>query len=213
MICEKCGNEFEQDYRKYPKGRARFCSRECANSRNWSEKDKKKKSESAKNSDRVKNNNKKNIKKFLEAGEKYKQRKEKELLEADYNELKFNRLRKRIVIEQKNKCNNCGLDTWNGKPITLELEHKDGNHQNNNRENLEALCPNCHSQTEYWRGRNVSDRRKEKIKDEDIFNSFLENGNIRQTLISLGLAAKGSNYGRVKRVLSLRGIDYINGRV
>ena len=41
MICKKCGKEFFEDWRKYPKGEARFCSKACSNSRNWSEKDKK----------------------------------------------------------------------------------------------------------------------------------------------------------------------------
>lgn len=63
--------------------------------------------------------------------------------------------RKRRVLEEQNgKCNNCGIDSWLGNPLVLELEHKDGNNKNNARENLECLCPNCHSLTSTWRGRN-----------------------------------------------------------
>lgn len=40
------------------------------------------------------------------------------------------------------------------KPIPLHLEHIDGNHLNNNLNNLTLLCPNCHSQTPNFRGRN-----------------------------------------------------------
>ena len=43
------------------------------------------------------------------------------------------------------KCENCGLSEWCGKPIPLELHHKDGNHYNNNLENLQILCANCHA--------------------------------------------------------------------
>lgn len=43
------------------------------------------------------------------------------------------------------KCECCGLTEWNGKPIPLELHHKDGNHYNNDLSNLEILCPNCHA--------------------------------------------------------------------
>jgi len=52
------------------------------------------------------------------------------------------------------KCVECGIDSYNGKPITLELEHKDGDSDNNKLENLCFLCPNCHSQTPTYKGRN-----------------------------------------------------------
>lgn len=43
----------------------------------------------------------------------------------------------------------CGVrSTWNGKPITLEINHINGDWLNNTLENLEFLCPNCHSQQE-----------------------------------------------------------------
>ena len=51
-------------------------------------------------------------------------------------------------------CNSCGLTEWLGKPIPLELEHKDGCHTNHRLENLELLCPNCHALTETYAGRN-----------------------------------------------------------
>lgn len=49
---------------------------------------------------------------------------------------------------KNNKCELCGLDTWNNLPIPLELHHIDGNHYNNNLNNLLILCPNCHAQQE-----------------------------------------------------------------
>ena len=46
------------------------------------------------------------------------------------------------------ECRSCGIgDTWNSKPIVLQIEHKDGDPYNNVIGNLEFLCPNCHSQT------------------------------------------------------------------
>jgi predicted RNA-binding Zn-ribbon protein involved in translation (DUF1610 family) len=45
------------------------------------------------------------------------------------------------------ECNQCGIgNIWNNKPITLEINHIDGNWLNNQILNLEFLCPNCHSQ-------------------------------------------------------------------
>jgi hypothetical protein len=59
------------------------------------------------------------------------------------------RLRKRLIKEgyKKNKCEECGVMEWNGKSITCELHHIDGDRGNNMIENLLILCPNCHSQT------------------------------------------------------------------
>jgi hypothetical protein len=48
----------------------------------------------------------------------------------------------------ENKCDECGLGPeWNGKPLTIQLDHIDGNHKNFNLINLRMLCPNCHTQT------------------------------------------------------------------
>lgn len=43
------------------------------------------------------------------------------------------------------KCERCGLSTWLDQPIPLELHHIDGNHYNNDFNNLKLLCPNCHA--------------------------------------------------------------------
>lgn len=44
-------------------------------------------------------------------------------------------------------CYACSIKEWQGNPLTLHIHHKDGNRYNNRLENLELLCPNCHSQT------------------------------------------------------------------
>lgn len=63
-----------------------------------------------------------------------------------------NSVLKRRLIEAgllEEECAECHTGPeWNGKPLTLQLEHKDGDSTNNELENLELLCPNCHSQTE-----------------------------------------------------------------
>lgn len=46
---------------------------------------------------------------------------------------------------KEHRCEICGLDSWNGKPIPIELDHIDGNHSNNELENLRIICPNCHA--------------------------------------------------------------------
>jgi HNH endonuclease len=51
-------------------------------------------------------------------------------------------------------CEICGLESWQGKNLSLELHHRNGERHDNRLENLALLCPNCHSQTHTWGGKN-----------------------------------------------------------
>lgn len=66
------------------------------------------------------------------------------------------KLKNRLIKESllKNECSSCGLIEWQGKKIALHLDHKDGNSHNHILKNLRLLCPNCHSQTDTWCGKN-----------------------------------------------------------
>lgn len=72
---------------------------------------------------------------------------------------------KTIVLKDKlyrdglkeKKCEICGLTEWQGVPLVLELHHKNCNHFDNSLDNLQILCPNCHSIQE---GNNGSNRGK-----------------------------------------------------
>lgn len=65
------------------------------------------------------------------------------------------RLKKRLLKEDyfDYKCYKCHRTLWNEKPIPLELEHINGNHDDNSLSNLTLLCPNCHAQTTTYRRR------------------------------------------------------------
>lgn len=56
---------------------------------------------------------------------------------------------------KENRCEICGIQEWNGLPIACELDHIDGDRTNHRLENLRVLCPNCHSQTDTFRARNI----------------------------------------------------------
>ena len=66
------------------------------------------------------------------------------------------KLKNRLLAEglKQHKCECCGISEWNGQPAPIELDHIDGNRYNNTIENLRILCPNCHAQTDTYRGKN-----------------------------------------------------------
>ena len=86
-------------------------------------------------------------------------------------------LRKRLFEDglKEKKCECCGITDWNGKEICFELHHIDGDELNNNLDNLQILCPNCHSQTDNYRNRN-SKKENSKLKftkfNEEIVNEI-----------------------------------------
>lgn len=54
------------------------------------------------------------------------------------------------------RCSRCGLTEWLGQSLSLELHHINGKNKDNRLENLQLLCPNCHSQTPTYSGRNAA---------------------------------------------------------
>ena len=70
-----------------------------------------------------------------------------EILVEDSN-YQSSKLKKRLIEAglKEDRCEGCGIDNeWNGKPLTLQVHHINGNHKDNRIENLQILCPNCHS--------------------------------------------------------------------
>src|SRR3989338_425251 len=80
-------------------------------------------------------------------------------------------LRKYLIEKYKNKCSEC---SWNKKhPVTksvpLEIDHIDGNAENNKEKNLRLLCPNCHALTPFFKNLNKGKGRKWRM------NKYIKN--------------------------------------
>lgn len=75
-------------------------------------------------------------------------------------------------------CSTCGISEWNGKEITLQIDHIDGDNCNNNKSNIRWLCPNCHTQTETWGVKNVSPEGRVRMNNGGIKGNRANNKNI-----------------------------------
>ena len=134
-------------------------------------------------------------------------------VEFDYERFQYGKaikpanMIKALVALRGHKCEKCGNTEWLNQPIVLEVHHKDGDHLNNVLENLELLCPNCHSLTENWRGKNIGV--KEVIDDETFVQALRNNKSVRQALIQLGLTAAGGNYTRAYELITQYQIQHL----
>jgi DNA-binding CsgD family transcriptional regulator len=65
-------------------------------------------------------------------------------------------LKGRLLAEgfKENRCEQCGISEWQGKPLNMQLHHVNGDGTDNRLENIVFLCGNCHSQTDTYGGRN-----------------------------------------------------------
>jgi 5-methylcytosine-specific restriction endonuclease McrA len=98
------------------------------------------------------------------------------------------RLKRRLLKAGllKAVCGNCGLSEWMGKPIPLELDHIDGDRENNSLDNLQLICPNCHALTQTYRGKNT--RHPHIPMLQDIQRGIEECGGIPQYALKIGVS-------------------------
>lgn len=110
---------------------------------------------------------------------------------------------RRYLIELRGeKCSECTLSAeWNNRPLKLQLDHIDGDRTNNKIDNLRLLCPNCHSQTSTYAGKNLKNDGKTQVSDFDLLNALTNTENINSALNFLGLAISGPNYKRCYKLL------------
>jgi len=98
-------------------------------------------------------------------------------------------------------CESCKIETWLNLPIKLELHHKDGNSHNNNFDNLEILCPNCHSYTETFCKRKSS-LTSDSISDfEEIKNIIEDSFTISEVAQKMNIRGTGQSFYKISKII------------
>lgn len=82
-----------------------------------------------------------------------------DVLSGKHPEMLRKDLKRRLLSENiiENKCDKCGIESWLDKPIVCHLDHINGISNDHKLDNLRMLCPNCHSQTNTYAGKNRKD--------------------------------------------------------
>jgi hypothetical protein len=73
-------------------------------------------------------------------------------------------IRNYLLSKRGHRCETCLNEYWQLQPIPLEVNHVDGNSENNKLENVKLICPNCHALTPNYKGRNKGKGRFSRMK-------------------------------------------------
>lgn len=130
------------------------------------------------------------------------QQREEKYATMQFKDLPPSERRRRVFIKFENKCSCCGLSEWQNKPMPLEIHHINGNNRDNEEKNLTLLCPNCHSVTDNFRGKN---RIVKEVSDDDLLAALQKFPKISQALKSVGLSPKAGNYVRCRNLMVKNG--------
>jgi hypothetical protein len=85
-------------------------------------------------------------------------------------------VREYLIEKFGESCGECGIGpVWNGKPLTLHLDHINGDSDNNRWHNCRLLCPNCHTQTDTFGAKGIGSRYK-KVTKRNVYLQGYKSG-------------------------------------
>jgi hypothetical protein len=163
--CLQCNKEIPKD--SYSKLYNKFCNHSCAATYTNSIRKLNLKDNTCKNCGETYKNSWKKPQQFCstDCSAEYRKKAAREINLKLFQEgkLKYRNIIYNFLIERDgNSCSVCKITKWNNKPIRLWVDHVDGNASNNMPENFRLICPNCESQTDTSRGRNLGSGRKSR---------------------------------------------------
>ena len=119
---------------------------------------------------------------------------------------------RRFIIKNKllpYKCAICGALEWNGKTLSLELDHINGINNDNRLENLRFLCPNCHSQTTTYGSRNQQ-RNESKYEISEELRQLVESTYEKERSVKRVSSALGIRRNVVTQIVNESGQKHSN---
>lgn len=108
-------------------------------------------------------------------------------------------------------CGICNMDPiWNGKSLSLHIDHINGIRNDNRLENLRFLCPNCHSQTETYCTLNKDSKKISSFQIEDIIEIIKESKTLTSVIRKLGVLDTEVNRIRILKMMEQNFLSFPN---